>query len=460
MGQPLRVLLVEDSEEDAELILRQLRRGGYKLISLRVETREDLEAALTREQWEVLIVDHNLPHFDSLKALQLTKQLGLDTPFIIVSGSIGEETAVNAMRAGAQDYVLKNNLVRLLPAIQRELQEAKERKGRRQAEAALHRQEALFRSLIENALDGICILDKDGKIRFASPAMAQILGRDSMRIEQENVLKFVHPEDLPLLTGLLSARDASPAASIHEIRCRHKDDTWHTLEIALSDARNNPVVNGIIINVRDISGRKLAEANLRESIERQRATLEATLEALTLALEKRDPYTAGHERRVTGLACALAREVGMNEEQITTIRAAGILHDIGKIYVPAEILSKPGKLTALEVALIRNHPQVGYEILKSVPFPGPVAEVVLQHQERLDGSGYPAGLAGGNIMPEAKVLSVADVVEAMTSHRPYRPALGLAKALEEILRNRGVLYEEKVVDACVELLSREAHFLA
>jgi putative nucleotidyltransferase with HDIG domain len=254
---------------------------------------------------------------------------------------------------------------------------------------------------------------------------------------------------------LLTAQEASPVASIHEIRCRHKDDTWRTLEIAVSDARNNPVVNGVIINVRDITERKLGEVNLRESIERQRATLEATLEALTLALEKRDPYTAGHERRVTGLACALARQVGMDEEQITTIRAAGILHDIGKIYVPAEILSKPGKLSALEIALIRNHPQVGYDILKSVPFPGPVADVVLQHQERLNGSGYPAGLAGNNIMAEARVLCVADVVEAMTSHRPYRPALGLAKALEEIVRNRGVLYEEKVVDACVELLNRQ-----
>ena len=179
--------------------------------------------------------------------------------------------------------------------------------------------------------------------------------------------------------------------------------------------------------------------------------LDATLAALGRAAEKRDPYTAGHQRRVTDLALAIARKLDYGEDACSTLRTAGMLHDIGKLGVPAEILSKPTALSKIELELIRTHPQAAYEILADIAFPGPVAEIVLQHHERQDGSGYPKKISGDDILPAARILAVADVVEAMASHRPYRPALGIDVALKEIRAGRGTRYDQQVVDACVAL---------
>jgi HD-GYP domain-containing protein (c-di-GMP phosphodiesterase class II) len=183
--------------------------------------------------------------------------------------------------------------------------------------------------------------------------------------------------------------------------------------------------------------------------------LEGTISTLVLTIEGRDPYTAGHQRRVTQLACAIANEMHLPQEQIEGLRMAGLTHDIGKINIPAEILSKPGQLTDLEFGLIRMHPQTGHDILKAIEFPWPVAQMVLQHHERMDGSGYPQRLSGEEILLEARILGVADVVEAMASHRPYRSARGIDQALEEISQNKGVLYDAEIVDACLKLFTEK-----
>jgi len=184
-----------------------------------------------------------------------------------------------------------------------------------------------------------------------------------------------------------------------------------------------------------------------------------TVETIGAILEVRDPYTAGHQRDVTKLACALGEALGFDADRIAGLRVAGLLHDIGKIVVPAEILNKPGKLGKLEMDIIRTHPQAGYDIVKKIDFPWPVAQTVLQHHERLNGSGYPQGLTKDDILLEARVLAVADVVEAMASHRPYRPGLGIEAALEEITKNKGVLYDAETVDACIRLFMEKGfHF--
>jgi PAS domain S-box-containing protein/putative nucleotidyltransferase with HDIG domain len=207
--------------------------------------------------------------------------------------------------------------------------------------------------------------------------------------------------------------------------------------------------------IRDITARKQAEKSLKESYERLRASLEGTVTALSAVVESKDPYTAGHQRRVTHLACAIAREMGLSQDQIEGIRVMGYLHDIGKIAVPAEILSRPGKINQFEFNLVKQHPLSGFDILKQIAFPWPVAQAVSQHHERLDGSGYPAGVTDREIILEAKVLAVADVVEAMASHRPYRPAMGIELALEEITQHRGTLYDSQVVEACVQLFNKK-----
>lgn len=200
-----------------------------------------------------------------------------------------------------------------------------------------------------------------------------------------------------------------------------------------------------------------AESEAKTSLDKLRKALGAIIQVLEQTVEIRDPYTAGHQRRVADLARAIAEAMGLSEDRKDGIRIAGIIHDIGKIYVPAEILSKPRRLSQIEFNLIKTHSQVGYDVLKAIDFPWPVAKIVLQHHERIDGSGYPHNLRGDEIMLEAKILGVADVVEAMASHRPYRPALGVDAALQEISQNKGILYEPAVVDACIRVF-REDNF--
>ena len=197
-------------------------------------------------------------------------------------------------------------------------------------------------------------------------------------------------------------------------------------------------------------------AELRQSEKKQKNNLLESIASLAAIVEMRDPYTAGHQRRVTQLAIAIAKELQLSEDQIEGIQLAGVMHDGGKIRVPAEILSMPRRLTELEFRFIKEHAQGGYEILKTIDFPWPIAQIVLQHHERLDGSGYPNGLKGQEILLEAKIIAVADVVEAMASHRPYRAALGLDKALEEITLNKGKLYEPAVVDICIKLFREQS----
>jgi putative nucleotidyltransferase with HDIG domain len=197
---------------------------------------------------------------------------------------------------------------------------------------------------------------------------------------------------------------------------------------------------------------EIAKQNSEESLLAVQLTLDGTVRALASTAEHRDPYTAGHQQRVTSLACAMAREMALAEDQIDGIRVAGLLHDLGKMSVPAEILNKPGRLLEMEMELIKSHPEIAHGILKEIEFPWPVAEIVLQHHERLDGSGNPAGLPGKAILIEAQILAVADVVEAMSSHRPYRPALGIDVALEEITTKRGSHFAPEAVDACVKTI--------
>ena len=201
------------------------------------------------------------------------------------------------------------------------------------------------------------------------------------------------------------------------------------------------------------------EEELKKTLAQLRSSLEATIQALALTAEARDPYTAGHQRRVADLSRAIAQKMGLPRDQVDGVRMASSIHDLGKIYVPSEILNKPGKIRANEFELVKSHPQVGYEILKTIDFPWPVAEIVLQHHERMDGSGYPNGLKGDEILLEARIVAVADVVESMSSHRPYRPALGIEKALEEIMAGRGRHYDERVVDACLSVFNEDGYTL-
>ncbi len=227
-----------------------------------------------------------------------------------------------------------------------------------------------------------------------------------------------------------------------------KEDAFKTKEIEFF----TQVARDIAVGVKSLR----LEQGLEQSVRRLRDMMWQTVESISTISEIRDPFKPGHQRRTTQLACAIARELGLDNQRIEGCRVTGFLHDIGKIGVPAELLSKPGKLSKYEMSIIQTHVQVGYDILKNIDFPWPVAQIVLQHHERVNGSGYLAGLTGPEILLEAKILAVADVVEAMATHRPYRPALGLDKAMEEISKNKGILYDPEVVEACVKLFEKGA----
>ena len=244
------------------------------------------------------------------------------------------------------------------------------------------------------------------------------------------------------------------------IRLEHREKIYGLLSVSIprglvgdkeEQSLFREVASDLALALHDIE----LEEERKRAKQKLQKTLEETIYALASAIEMRDPYTAGHQKRVTKLACAIAKEMGLSKEQIEGIRMAGLIHDIGKISIPSEILTKPGKLNDLEYSLIKTHPQAGYNILKGIEFPWPVAQIVLQHHERMDGSGYPQGLCGKDILLEAGILAVADVVEAMSSHRPYRPAYGIDKALEEISKNKGILYDPEVVNACLRLFNQK-----
>jgi PAS domain S-box-containing protein/putative nucleotidyltransferase with HDIG domain len=328
---------------------------------------------------------------------------------------------------------------------------------RKQAEEALREKDETISAFLETSQDWIWSIDLKGSHTYSNPAVENILGYTPDELIGKSSLELMHDEDRQALeTKLPHWIKEKRGWQNLVLRWKNKDGRWRWLEsnaVPIFDGTGKLI--GFRGVDRDISERKQTEEELQRSYEKLRETLMATVNTLASTVEIRDPYTAGHQRRVTILACAIAEEMGLTEEQFDGLRMAGLVHDIGKFSVPVEILNKPGRISETEFNIMKNHSQAGYNILKEIEFPWPVAQIVLQHHERLDGSGYPQGLKNGGIILEAKILAVADVVEAMASHRPYRPALGIDVALEEIAKNRGILYDPEVADICTRLFTEK-----
>jgi PAS domain S-box-containing protein/putative nucleotidyltransferase with HDIG domain len=328
---------------------------------------------------------------------------------------------------------------------------------RKQAEEALRESERKLRLVTDQVTDVIWSMDLEGNFTFVTPSVERMIGYTVEEMLSLNFSQIVTPESHTMAMDLISKRikvkKREPIILEMQQVCKDGSKEWCEITAIFATDDNRP--SGIIGVTRDISERKRSEEKLQKSYDKLRDTMIATVNTLASTVEMRDPYTAGHQRRVTILACAMAEEMGLTEEQFDGLRMAGLVHDIGKFSVPVEILNKPGRISETEFNIIKYHSQAGYNILKEIEFPWPVAQIVLQHHERLDGSGYPQGLKNGGIMLEAKILAVADVVEAMASHRPYRPALGIDTALEEIAKNQGILYDPEIVDICKRLFIKK-----
>ena len=324
---------------------------------------------------------------------------------------------------------------------------------------SLEQSNTRFRNLLETTSDWIWESDQEGKYTYSSPQVTNMLGFTPEETIGKTLMDIASPRAAAKLTPVFNKllKNKWNIAGFG-CTCLGKGDQVVVLEnnaVPVFTTNGKGTLSGYRGIARDITERKIALEALKKSRDDLHESLEETVSSLASTAENRDPYTAGHQQRVDRLACAIAKQLGLEPQQIEGLHIAALLHDIGKITLPFEYLAKPTALIEEERAIIRRHPEIGYTILKTIHFPWPVAEIVYQHHEHLDGTGYPRGLRDEDILLEAKILTVADVVEAMSSHRPYRPALGIDKAIEEIRKGSGTRYHAPSVEICLDLVKEK-----
>ncbi len=327
-------------------------------------------------------------------------------------------------------------------------------RAHQESEAALRQIARRYEVLLEHSSDLIFVVSADGRVDYINPASERVLGYHADGEVGTSIFGHVIPADQPRLADELAEILERPGKRVNDkFSVQLADGRIAVMEASAINALDDDSVRGIVVNAHDVTERE-------HYLERLVATLDAVTDAVGRAAELRDPYTAGHQRRVAKLAAAIARDLGLDKDTVKGIEVAAAIHDVGKLAIPAEILSNPGALRPAEFDLLKQHSVEGAEIVAQIPFPWPVAAMIEQHHERLDGSGYPKGLAGDEILLGSRIIAVADVVEAMSSHRPYRPALGLDRALVEVERGRGTLFDPAVVDACLRIFSSGAFHLS
>ena len=359
----IRLLMVEDEKIDQERFIRYVKKEKLPYDYDIASTLKEAIDFIKKKEYDLVITDFKLPDGTGL---EIFKHLDNITPVIVSTGSGNEEVAVEFMKKGAYDYIIKDP-------------------------------DQYYVKIIPLAIEKVL------KLRSSEKALEDF-NKNLKIIVAERTVKL------------------------------------NTINVELQ---------------KEIKQRKNAEVELKKYLDIWKKLLKDFIFAMEKAVEVRDPFTAGHQYKVGELVIEIAREMGYDEDRVNGVYLAALIHDIGKVYVPAQILTKPSTLSSVEFQLIQTHPDVGYEILNQIDFPWPLAEIIRQHHERMDGSGYPNGLKNDKILEEAKIISVADVVEAISSHRPYRPAHGIEKALEEIEKNKGILYDKQIVEICLTLFNKK-----
>lgn len=491
MNKPLRVLIVEDSADDAELLLLELRCGGYDPTFERVDTPEAMTTALDKQTWDVILSDYVMPHFSGLVALELLKEKGLDLPFIVVSGKIGEDIAVEAMKAGAHDYIIKNNLKRLATAVERELGEAEVHKARRQAEKQAQLQLKRLTALRNIDMAITASLDLRVTLNVFLDQVTTQLGVDASAVLLQNphtkMLKYAagrgfRSSAITHTSLRLGEGHAGRAASERRtISIPNMSKTRDALARATALVGEDFIayygvpliakgqVKGVLevfhraplyadqgwLEFLDALGGQAAIAidnatlfdNLQHSNIEIVQAYDATLEGWVQALDLRDKETEGHTQRVVEATVHLARIVGITNSELVHVRRGALLHDIGKLGIPDSILLKPGPLTDEEWVIMRKHPVYAYEFLSPIAFLQPAIDIPYCHHEKWDGTGYPRGLKGEQIPLAARVFAVVDVWEALSNDRCYKAAWPKEKVCEHIRSLAGTHFDPRVVEA-------------
>jgi PAS domain S-box-containing protein/putative nucleotidyltransferase with HDIG domain len=446
-----QILIVEDERIEADNVKASLQKVGYDVCGIAVSGEEALKKAeemhpdlvlmdlvLKGETESVLAAlkicsVFNIPivYFatdENSKKLERTRRT---EPFCYILRPFEDRDVHSTIEVALHQHKIKNNL------------EETEKK---------------YQSVVENAHDAIYMMTPE-RLQYVNPAFEKLTGykKSELCSDKFDFWNIIHPDDVKKIEKNTKNKEKNGIRN-NEFRIVSKNK-----EVKIVKANTvNIGINKEVVEVgilKDITEHKNTEVELKESVEKLQRTFEMTINALVTAVETRDPYTAGHQKRVTDLACAIANEMGLAKDKIEGVRLAGTIHDIGKIQIPYEILTKPTSLSKIESVMIKMHPQVGFDIIKEIEFPSPVAQTVLQHHEKIDGSGYPAGLSGDEILIEARIIAVADIIEAMSSHRPYRPALGIDAALSEAIKFKGIFYDPEVVDACLKLFREKKYTL-
>ena len=430
-----RILIVEDEAVVALDVRHRLNRLGYAVAGI-VDSGEEAVRKVEELAPDAALMDIMLSGpMDGVEAAAIIRER-FGTPVVFLTAHSDRATLRRAGTVGPYGYLIK-------PFEEPELQSALEialYKSRMERELAQN--ERFTAATLQCLGEGLLTADASGLVRFVNQTAETLLGLTAGDI-------LGQPLDL-VYRATSGEADGLAGRELAVLHCPGgRDVPVEQTASPILDGWGQAI--GRVVVFRDVSKRLLAEQALRESVANLQCALTETVNALTVTSEKRDPFTAGHQQRVSHLAAALAERLGLPEAQREGLRVAGLVHDIGRIHVPTEILAKPDALNAMEMGIVRDHSIVGHEILKDIPFPWPVARIVLEHHERLDGSGYPSGLGPEETLFASRIMALADVVEAMNSHRPYRAAPGREAALAEIRSGRGRLYDADVVDACLAL---------
>ncbi len=488
MTNPLRVLIVEDDEDDAELLLRELRRAGYDLKALRVETLDAMRSALDHQTWDIIFSDYSLPRFSGLAALELHRERSLNIPFIILSGTIGEGTAVAAMKAGASDYIMKGNLARLIPAVQRELREAQVRMDRKWAEVV---QSALYviskaananvdlanfyrlvHAVLDEMMDAknfyVALYQDDAEEvtfpyypnQFNAALNHQItlvltdyvyrMGKSQLVNAKTYEQLVQHNEVIssePLLSKWMGSilKNGEKSIGVIAVHAGKEDTVYDERELAILDFIADQVELLIL--------RKQSEEKINNTNQQLSEAYDSTLEGWSRALELRERETAGHSQRVVEMTLEIAFTLGIQGEALLHVRRGALLHDIGKMGIPDSILLKPSRLTEDEWCTMRQHPIYAYKLLSPISYLLPALDIPYCHHEKWDGSGYPRGLKGEEIPLAARIFAVVDVWDALISDRPYSPAWTKQAAKAHIQSESGKHFDPQVVDAFIKMIT-------
>ncbi|HSL46461.1 MAG TPA: HD domain-containing phosphohydrolase [Anaerolineales bacterium] len=457
MDDPIHILLIEDDPAHAELIQRAFEERGNGACLTVTHTLAEARAKLRDCQPTIIVADWRLPDGES-STLLMEEQHPYAPPVVIMTSYGSERMAVEALRSGALDYIVKSSesMADMPHIVERAIAQWKTLREQERIQNRLAEREAQFRLLAENSSDMISRHDLQGCFLYVSPACHSVIGYEPGELIGQSFIPLIHPDDVKSVLDLFTFPNLNNASTATQYRARHKNGQYIWLETTariIHDQQSKTLE--VQASSRDITERKQSQVALQRAHEDLQDAYDKTIEGWVLALDLRDRETEGHTQRVTAMAIRLARELGCTEEELVHIRRGALLHDMGKMGIPDEILQKPGPLTDEEWMIMRKHPLYSYQMLSPISYLNQALIIPYYHHERWDGSGYPHGLKAEEIPLFARLFAVVDVWDALSSDRPYRKRLPPKQVIQFLEKEAGRLFDPEIVKRFLPLISMQ-----